>query len=187
MIRGSRISFSSPPRHAVSCVTQHASSCVSLVLLGRVRYRAGHTPGAPGTRRARWAKFSHALVWPLKLELTNLTLQCGHFSGPSRTRGGFFDFEVGGHDRACKQDGNQPPNVLSISTAAKRLGLAGTVPIPRDMWQKFRPPNWPEAHSEAPAQPHGADRKLEAMATRLVEDGLLHEVLDGSAKCASIH
>ena len=80
-----------------------------------------------------------------------------------------------------KQDGNQLPNVLSISTAAKGLGLAGTVPIPLDMWQEFRPPKWPEAHSEAPVQPHGADRKLEAMATRLVEDGLLHEVLDGRA------
>ena len=26
----------------------------------------------------------------------------GHLSGPSRTRGGFFDFEVGGHDGAYK-------------------------------------------------------------------------------------
>ena len=39
-----------------------------------------------------------------------------------------------------KQDGNQPSNVLSISTAAKGLGLAGTVPIPVDMWQELRPP-----------------------------------------------
>ena len=30
------------------------------------------------------------------------TLQCGHLSGPSRTRRGFFDFEVGGHDGAYK-------------------------------------------------------------------------------------
>ena len=30
------------------------------------------------------------------------TLQCGHLSGPSCTIGGFFDFEVGGHDGAYK-------------------------------------------------------------------------------------
>ena len=48
------------------------------------------------------AKFSHALVWPLKLRLGTPTLRCGHLSGPSRTRGGFFDFEMGGHDGAYK-------------------------------------------------------------------------------------
>ena len=53
-------------------------------------------------RRARQAKFSHALVWPLDLGLRTPTLQCGHLSGPSRTRGGFVDFEVGGHDGAHK-------------------------------------------------------------------------------------
>ena len=31
------------------------------------------------------------------------TLWCGPLSGPSRTRGGFFDFEVGGHDGAGLQ------------------------------------------------------------------------------------
>ena len=56
----------------------------------------------PGTRRARQAKFSHALVWPLKLGLRTPTLRFGYSSGPSRTRGGFFDFEVGGHDGAYK-------------------------------------------------------------------------------------
>ena len=30
------------------------------------------------------------------------TLRCGHLSGPSLRRGGFFDFEVGGHDGAYK-------------------------------------------------------------------------------------
>ena len=54
---------------------------------------------APGTRQA---KFSPALVWPLELGLRTPTLRCGHLSGPSRTRGGFFDFEVGGHDGAYK-------------------------------------------------------------------------------------
>ena len=49
---------------------------------------------------ARRAKFSHALVWPFKLGLRTPTLRCGHLSGPSR--GGFFDFEVGGHDGAYK-------------------------------------------------------------------------------------
>ena len=49
---------------------------------------------------ARQAKFSHTLVWPLKLGLRTPTLRCGHLSGPLRTRGGFFDFEVGGHDGA---------------------------------------------------------------------------------------
>ena len=53
----------------------------------------------PGTRRA---KFSHALVWPLELGIRTPTLQCGHLSGPSRTRRGFFDFKVGGHDGAYK-------------------------------------------------------------------------------------
>ena len=57
---------------------------------------------APGTLRARRAKFSHALVWPLELGLRTLTLRCGHLSGPPHTRGGFFDFEVGGHDGAYK-------------------------------------------------------------------------------------
>ena len=56
----------------------------------------------PGTHRARRAKFSHALVWPLELGLRTPTLQCGHLGGLSRTRGGFFDFEVGGHDGAYK-------------------------------------------------------------------------------------
>ena len=51
---------------------------------------------------ARRAKFSHALVWPLELGLRTPTLQGGHLSGPSCTRGGFFDFEVGGHDGAYK-------------------------------------------------------------------------------------
>ena len=54
---------------------------------------------APGTRRA---KFSHALVWPLELGLQTPTLRGGDLSGPSRIRGGFFDFEVGGHDGAYK-------------------------------------------------------------------------------------
>ena len=57
---------------------------------------------APGTRRARRAKFSHTLVWPLKLGLRTPALRCGHLSGPSHTRGGFFDFDVGGHDGAYK-------------------------------------------------------------------------------------
>ena len=39
---------------------------------------------------------------PLKLGLRTPTLWCGHLSGPSRTRGGFFDFEVGCHDAAFK-------------------------------------------------------------------------------------
>ena len=57
---------------------------------------------APGTRQARRAKVSHALVWPLELGLRTPTLRCGHLSGPSHTRRGFFDFEVGGHDGAYK-------------------------------------------------------------------------------------
>ena len=44
----------------------------------------------------------HTLVWPLELGLRTPTLRCGHLSGPSRTRGGFFNFEVCGHDGACK-------------------------------------------------------------------------------------
>ena len=56
---------------------------------------AGHAPGAR-------AKFSHALVWPFQLGLRTPTLRCGHLSGPSHARGRFFDFEVGGHDRAYK-------------------------------------------------------------------------------------
>ena len=51
---------------------------------------------------ARRAKFSHAWVWPLELGLRTPTLRCGHLSGPSRTRGVFFDFEVGGHDGTYK-------------------------------------------------------------------------------------
>ena len=51
---------------------------------------------------ARRAKFSHALVWPLEVGLRTPTLRCGHLSGPLRTRGWFFDFEVGGHDGAYK-------------------------------------------------------------------------------------
>ena len=41
-------------------------------------------------------------MWPLGLGLRTPTLWCGHLSGPSRTRGGFFDFEVGGRDGAHK-------------------------------------------------------------------------------------
>ena len=59
--------------------------------------------------RARWAKFFHALVWPLKLGLRTPTFRCGHLSGPSHTRGGFFDFEVGGDDGAL---GECLPGVL---------------------------------------------------------------------------
>ena len=59
-------------------------------------------PSAPGTCRARRGKSSHALVWPLEWGLRTPTLRCGRLSGPSRTRGGFFDFEVGGHDGAYK-------------------------------------------------------------------------------------
>ena len=51
---------------------------------------------------ARRATFSPALVWPLELGLRTPTLRRGDLSGPSRTRGGFLDFEVGGHDRAYK-------------------------------------------------------------------------------------
>ena len=59
----------------------------------------GEYVSAPGTRRAT---FSHALVWPLELGLRIPTLQCGHLCGPSRTRRGFFDVELGGHDGAYK-------------------------------------------------------------------------------------
>ena len=41
-------------------------------------------------------------MWPLELGLRTPTLQCGHLGGPSRTRRGFFDFEVGGHGGAYK-------------------------------------------------------------------------------------
>ena len=41
-------------------------------------------------------------MWPLELWLRIPTLWCGHLSGPSHTTGGFFDFEVGGHDGAYK-------------------------------------------------------------------------------------
>ena len=41
-------------------------------------------------------------MWPLELELRTSTLRCGHLSGPSRTKRGFLDFEVGGHDGAYK-------------------------------------------------------------------------------------
>ena len=51
---------------------------------------------------ARRENLSPALVWPLELGLRTPTLQCGHLSGPSHTRGGFLDFEVGGHDGAYK-------------------------------------------------------------------------------------
>ena len=53
-------------------------------------------------RAGRARQFSGALVWPLKLGLRTPTLRCGHLSGPPRTRGGFFDFEVGGHDGAYR-------------------------------------------------------------------------------------
>ena len=59
----------------------------------------GEYVSAPGTRRA---KVSHSLVWPLELGLRTPTLRCGHLRGPSRTRGGFLDFEVGGRDGAYK-------------------------------------------------------------------------------------
>ena len=58
--------------------------------------------GSMESTLARRAKCSHALVWPLELGLGTPTLRCGHLSGPSRTRGGFFDFEVGGYDGAYK-------------------------------------------------------------------------------------
>ena len=57
---------------------------------------------ALGMRRAHRAKFSHALVWPFELGIRTPTLRCGHLRGRSRTRGGFFHFEVGGHDGAYK-------------------------------------------------------------------------------------
>ena len=57
---------------------------------------------APGTHRARRAKLSHSLVLPLELGLRTPTLRRGHLSGLSRTRGGFFDFDLCGHDGACK-------------------------------------------------------------------------------------
>ena len=66
-----------------------------------VRYPS-YGPWAHESTLARRAKFSHALVWPLELGLRTTTLCCGHSSGPSCTRGGFFDFEVGGHDGAYK-------------------------------------------------------------------------------------
>ena len=50
----------------------------------------------------RRVKFSHALVWPLKLGLRTPTLRCGYMNRPSHTRGGFFDCEVGDHDGAYK-------------------------------------------------------------------------------------
>ena len=54
------------------------------------KYRPREWVSAPGTRRARRAKLSHALVWRLELGLRTPTLQCGHLSGPSRTRRGFL-------------------------------------------------------------------------------------------------
>ena len=53
------------------------------------------------SRLACRAKFSHALVWPLDGIKDSHSL-VWPLSGPSRTRGGFFDFEVGGHDGAYK-------------------------------------------------------------------------------------
>ena len=41
-------------------------------------------------------------MWPLELWLRTPTLRCGYLSGRSHTRGGFFDFELGGHDGAYK-------------------------------------------------------------------------------------
>ena len=78
-----------------------------------------------------------------------------------------------------KKPGNETPSTLSIETAAKGIGLAGTVHIPWEMWHRLRPLNWPEAHAEAPAQPSSGDVRLVAMADCLVQDGLLSEVTDG--------
>ena len=72
--------------------------------LKRARFAGSYVQVNESTlaRRARRAKFSHTLVWPLELGLRTPTLQCDHLSGPSGTRRGFFDFEVGGHDGAYK-------------------------------------------------------------------------------------
>ena len=78
------------PQH---CSLQYALSISSTCYESTERTR--HVQGTPG-------KVFPPLVWPLQLGLRTPTLRCGHLSGPSRTRWGFFDFEVGGHAGAYK-------------------------------------------------------------------------------------
>lgn len=62
---------------------------------------------------------------------------------------------------------------VNVELAGRGLGLAGSVPIPLDLWSAVAPPMLSHIASASSIQPHSNDPALFALANRLLSDGLL--------------
>ena len=68
---------------------------------------------------------------------------------------------------------------LTVETGSKGLGLAGTVQVPQEMWDRLRPCTWAEAQAGAAEQRASRDIKLASMIHRVHADGPIDRVQDG--------
>ena len=73
----------------------------------------------------------------------------------------------------------RPPGHLDPSVGAKGLRTAGEVPVPPDIWKKYAPAGLSWVLANLPDQGETKDEGLEALATRMCQDGLLIRDLQG--------
>ena len=71
-----------------------------------------------------------------------------------------------------------PPGRLDPTAGEKGLGMAGCVPVPRDIWDKHAPVSLDWALRVLPDQGHSHDPGLHALAGRMARDGMLGVKLD---------
>ena len=72
----------------------------------------------------------------------------------------------------------RPPGRLDPTVGEKGLGLAGCVPVPRDIWDKHAPISLDWALRVLHDQGHSNDPGVHALAGRMAQDGLLGVRLD---------
>ena len=63
--------------------------------------------------------------------------------------------------------------LLTPRTAARGLGSTGSVPIPRDMWQRHAPTNWESVAARTPPVGASQGTAMETPSNRMAQDGLL--------------
>jgi hypothetical protein len=83
-----------------------------------------------------------------------------------------FGTDVSPADTDISQPHSAPQKV-DPSLAAKGLGPAGAVPIPQEMWDALAPADFATRANLVPSLPHSSNPTLHALASKLVQDGLL--------------
>ena len=72
-----------------------------------------------------------------------------------------------------KQDSKSGWGKPSLEVASKGIGKAGTIDIPDDIWEQYAPKDLDKAFKYGPHMGESREKTLLAMATQMVNDGLL--------------